>query len=388
MSKKVFIHAYKMGSASATALATSLGGLKIKTDGTSKYRYRKSHTVINWGSSTDNTKSGDTPMINAPDKVANASNKLKFFEMVRDSITVPYTSDKAVAEQWDEDGKLVVARTKLTGSCADGLVICDEDVDIPDCKLYTVYMPKAREYRVHVAFGEVIRIQRKILKPELSERIKDKDDTFTADDVNWKVRNHGNGFVYVTGGVDEDCPVNVKTYALQAVQDCELDFGAVDLIYNAKKGSTFVLEVNTSPGLEGETLTTYVDAFKKFMKNGSKRSASPAVASTNRYSDFPFEIMGGYGNARQEYLRSIKTSLEASLFTGRYVGPSTGTGTISWGMVQNQLRGKSSWAIPGLPRQVFRRGRPFDFFGAEAAVAIREFYEAYLVYVNQQIASA
>ena len=46
-----------------------------------------------------------------------------------------------------------------------------------------------------------------------------------------------------------------------------LDFGAVDLIWNEHENKCYVLEVNSAPGIEGTTLQQYVTAFAKDIKN-------------------------------------------------------------------------------------------------------------------------
>jgi D-alanine-D-alanine ligase-like ATP-grasp enzyme len=46
-----------------------------------------------------------------------------------------------------------------------------------------------------------------------------------------------------------------------------LDFGAVDIIYNAKRNECYVLEVNTAPGLEGTTVEKYATKFASELKD-------------------------------------------------------------------------------------------------------------------------
>jgi D-alanine-D-alanine ligase-like ATP-grasp enzyme len=41
-----------------------------------------------------------------------------------------------------------------------------------------------------------------------------------------------------------------------------LDFGAIDIIYNESRDQAYVLEVNTAPGLTGQTIQSYADAFR------------------------------------------------------------------------------------------------------------------------------
>ena len=43
----------------------------------------------------------------------------------------------------------------------------------------------------------------------------------------------------------------------------DLQFGAVDIIWNEKENKCYVLEINTAPGLVGTTLTKYTEAFTK-----------------------------------------------------------------------------------------------------------------------------
>lgn len=298
---RVFIHPYKGGSRSAKALAEALGARRILINGKSRYKSRKSDIVINWGSSK---RFIDDPieMLNQPSEVSIASNKLTFFNTVSTSNVslVPFTESVETVNEWLDDGNIVCARTKLTGHSAEGLVLIgprdsEKELDIPAAKLYTKYVPKALEYRVHVFNGEVIRVQKKILRPELSERIKDSSDDFSTTDVDWKVRNHDNGFVYVTTDVEKEMPPTVKTQAIRCVRACGLVFGAVDVIYNAKKKAAFVLEVNTSPGLEGETITAYVDAIKTFVESGGEL--------VNKLSDNPYEgfdFSGCVSKARAE----------------------------------------------------------------------------------------
>jgi hypothetical protein len=56
----------------------------------------------------------------------------------------------------------------------------------------------------------------------------------------------------------------------------ELDFGAVDLIWNENQNVVYVLEVNTAPGMEGTTLENYCDAFS----NALYRRANPRRSRT------------------------------------------------------------------------------------------------------------
>ena len=191
-------------------------------------------------------------LLNNTEAVAKASNKLRFFEAVSEAVSVPpFTTSKEVAKEWAAAGKTVICRTLLNGHSGAGIVLADKPEDVVKAPLYTEYVPKKEEYRVHVFNGEVIHASRKARKKEVP-----------AEEVNWKVRNHGNGFIFQHENFElpEDCAVQ----SLKAIKEIGLDFGAVDVIWNDKQQKAYVLEVNTAPGIEGVTLERYVEAITKW----------------------------------------------------------------------------------------------------------------------------
>lgn len=252
------IYAYKQGSASALALAAALGIKCIKHEG-SKFKGNERKTVINWGSSEIPYEVAKCNLFNQPQRVKLASNKLEFFKRIREfnaeeeRISIPlWSEDKQDVQAWLDNEATVVARHKLTGHSGEGIEIFTGDVDIPDAPLYVMYVKKTQEYRVHVLQGKVVDVQRKA-------RSKDVPD----EQVNWQVRNHANGFIYAREGFET--PPSVEVQALLAIEACGLDFGAVDIIFNERKQTAFVLEVNTAPGLTGQTLAGYVERFKEIL---------------------------------------------------------------------------------------------------------------------------
>ena len=80
-----------------------------------------------------------------------------------------------------------------------------------------------------------------------------------------KIRNHKNGWVYAREGIT--IPDDLEQQAFNTMQALGLKFGAVDLIWNEHENKSYVLEVNTAPGLVGTTLSKYVDAFVKDINN-------------------------------------------------------------------------------------------------------------------------
>jgi glutathione synthase/RimK-type ligase-like ATP-grasp enzyme len=254
----MFLYQYKRGSRSALALSRALGIKRIKLEG-SKFRPRKSKTILNWGSSSMPDEYLSCRVINHPAHVALAANKLEAFKCMKHvGVSVPeFTTDaeEVALDNYDQKPEKVswVVREKLSGHSGEGIVLLEGGIeDVPEGKLYVRYIPKKDEYRVHVCGGEVIDLQRKA-------RSKDVPD----DEVNWKIRNHSNGFIFARNE-GKDVPVCVREESVKAVEALGLDFGAVDVVYNEKQDKAYVLEVNTAPGLEGTTLESYAEALKNY----------------------------------------------------------------------------------------------------------------------------
>ena len=255
------LYPYKQGSASAKALADALGVRRIRLEG-SMFKGDKSKVVVNWGSSTVSEEVSKCMVLNKPEAVAIAANKRLFFERVATlgAVNIPeFTTDKDVAYSWVEDGRTVISREKLTGHSAEGLVVLDGEEDWAHynhnaAKLYVKYIPKKDEFRVHVVCGEVVDIRRKSLNSSVNPT-----------NVNWKVRNHANGFIFAKEGFET--PDEVLQESLKAVALCGLDFGAVDVIWNNFRQKAYVLEVNTAPGLEGSTIDSYAEGFRLILED-------------------------------------------------------------------------------------------------------------------------
>lgn len=246
---------------SARKLATALKPetqrkvLIVRSD-SPRFRPRETDHVINWGNS--NKAAWDNysryTLINYHTKVATAVNKLKTFQALQDKCNIPeWTTDWETAFNWWQEKKLVVARHTLTGFGGDGIVLYTKDDDQFDeprfAKLYVQYKKKKKEFRVHVFKGEVIDITQK-------KKRKDFDG-----EVNTKIRNYANGWVYCRE--DIEMPKDLQEQATLAVASLGLDFGAVDAIYNEKENKTYILEINSAPGLEGSTIEAYKNAILK-----------------------------------------------------------------------------------------------------------------------------
>lgn len=158
-----------------------------------------------------------------------------------------YTTDKKVAEQWfDADIKRVMCRRYTRAHSGKGCVVSNSKEELVEAPLYTVYIPKKQEYRVHVFNGKVIDKQMKRKKVDY----EGQRDT--------QIRNKANGYVFCREGLPVDPRLDL--IALDAVVTLGRTYGAVDVIYNEIQNKYFVLEVNSQPGMEGTTLEKYAQA--------------------------------------------------------------------------------------------------------------------------------
>ena len=259
MYKRIIIIGYNPYSKSVRALAKKLKEelnnkpkvLRVRKDSTT-YKQRKTHYMIRWGGTN-----------------SVATNKLDFFKTITKwnsdnqnypnmSINIPdWTEDVEVAKSWES---MVVCRKLLRSHSGRGIVLYEHggDTDIPNAPLYVKYKKKRHEYRVHV--------------------FKEKDNSYTVIDVtqkkkrkdfdgetDTKIRNHKNGWVYCRENITE--PDDLRAQAILAATAINLSFGAVDLIWNEKENKSYVLEINTAPGIEGTTLQKYTDTFIKDMQH-------------------------------------------------------------------------------------------------------------------------
>lgn len=246
----MLIYPYKTGSSSARALSEGTGARRIKHVG-SKLRGSPNKVVVNWGSSDLPAEVQRCRVLNSADRVRAATNKLDCLRILTEGGVpcIPYTTERVNAQRWLEEGKAVVCRTVLRASSGRGIVLADTVDELVNAPLYTKYIKKESEWRVHVLPGGVLDIQRKV-----------RDNRVPDDQVNWRLRNHDQGFIFQRHGLNP--PVQVTDVATRAISALGLDFGAVDVIFNRRDDAAYVLEVNCAPGLEGTTLERYVAAFR------------------------------------------------------------------------------------------------------------------------------
>lgn len=271
---KTRFYLYNNTSKGGCALAETMGIMKIKHSGSTFYG-GPDWTIINWGAGHKLPASVlRSKIINKPDAICLAVNKLDFFRKVGDKArTVPWTTDPAIAKSWDK----VVCRKRLEGKEGEGITIWHRNAQdgsgssssapatsplgwwqmltgdapshsqpLPSAKLYTKFIPSIHEYRVHVVGDKAVAVHRKV--------------GGTSGDV----KNTDNGWTFKKVTIFNP---DITAQAIKAVQAIGLDFGAADVLWTGEN-KAYVMEVNTAPGIDGmtATLSAYSKALLSLVK--------------------------------------------------------------------------------------------------------------------------
>lgn len=242
----MLIYSHNPFSAGARALANALNIKRIRHN---RERLVPTGTVvINWGESQPVPVLRNARLINTHEAVNMAACKRLFFQAMEGANLTPwFTTDLPTAsERMRTKGRAMVCRTVLRGHSGQGIVIADEPGQLVPAPLYTEYTKKKEEYRIHIINNTILDMQKKARILEV-------------DTPNWRIRNHDNGFIYARNNID--IPQAVQAAALACMARTPLHFGAVDVIWSGRK--SYVLEINTAPGLEGQTVTNYAAGFRE-----------------------------------------------------------------------------------------------------------------------------
>lgn len=246
-----YIYPYKPASKSANALAEAMGIPVIGKD-ILLVKGGPNITIINWGNGELSGPSEQCRIINKPDAVNRAINKLAAFQALQASSvpTVDWTTNMAVANSWLASHTKVVARTQLEGKDGSGLVLVGPTDGwtapvIPVAPLYTKFVSASAEYRINVCGNRTMGVQLKVP---------------INDNHNKEIKTGGNGYGFRLLNSGE-IPHGIRPVARAAIAALGLDFGGVDLIVGVD-GNPYVLEVNTAPELTPSMVSAYADKLK------------------------------------------------------------------------------------------------------------------------------
>ncbi len=253
----LYLFSHNPGSQGGKALAEELDIRRLKHEG--KHILNDSDVVINWGSSSPlPRRTQRARVLNTPEAIALVVNKLAFFEKMNgvkvndDNRITPkhFTTKKDAADFLARNGGSMVCRTLLNGSGGRGIVIADSAEQLVEAKLYTRYIQKKKEFRIHVFNGKII---------DEAEKARRLDHP----NPDWRVRSYDNGFIFKRDGIT--VPKSVRDVAIKCMGETSLLFGALDIIWSERTNRAYVLEINSAPGIEGTTVINYSKAFKEYL---------------------------------------------------------------------------------------------------------------------------
>ena len=267
----MIINPYKHGSRGAKALREALRAKGVQCWTLQRPPNTTKSLIVNWGNSEFDYETQGRTIVNPPGETYFMSNKIKFFESCGQAPDVlEWTRNRETALGW---GTKVFARTKVEASGGEGIIVYDPEAageGLPNAPLYTRYVPKTHEYRLHMARGlrgegfQLMLVQRKVFVPT-PERPAPLD---------WKVRNHANGFIFQSQPDLEKIPRPVILAAARVMTDHfpKLHFAALDVMYHDTRNRAYVIEGNTAPGLENATVGVYADYFQALDKEHRRPS--------------------------------------------------------------------------------------------------------------------
>lgn len=225
-------------------------------------RYQNPDVIINWGGGTT-IPVYDSVIFNQPANIMLSSDKISAFRKLEEAgISVPYWDDISLwrngfPQTWSNTGfdiRFPVLVRKRYGKRGLGIEYCESYLQVMRFlhthDFVSEFIEKKYEFRVHVAFGEAVKLSQKVFDPTKGKRYQNR------------VWNHKRGFVFKNprDNVSPDLLERVKQFGIASIEAVGLDFGAVDIICNEDE-VIFVLETNTAPGLIQSTAVAYAMKF-------------------------------------------------------------------------------------------------------------------------------
>lgn len=205
---------------------------------------RTQDVVVNWGESR---APDDERVANSGNAVARAANKLDSLRILQEAgIHVPRFSTNP--HDFTDGGTFLGRRRSHTGG-TDIKVFDAAHTEAIFSDYFTEFIPSAQEFRIHVFRGECIGSQ---VKKWVGE----------GDVPDVPIRNHVRGWEFVPFVRSRPNASRIEA-ASAALSALGLDFGAVDVLAG-EDGNTYVLEVNTAPGLSERFLNIYADAIRRW----------------------------------------------------------------------------------------------------------------------------
>ncbi len=209
-----------------------------------------SEVLIRYGNAQQSTRIGKDTSTNSRDSILKMSAKHRLWEYLQDSEILSPRYYRL--HEIPDDMKFpCLARSRMHRAGKD-IIICDSAYEIPrDAEYVVPYYPTIREYRVHVAFGKILKVMRKYP---------------INDSAHDKIRTSAFGWQYKLSSLDDVmCSKSMVETALKTAEILGSDFCGIDMAWSSKKhelNKWIVWEVNSAPSLNGPSLKLYVDLFR------------------------------------------------------------------------------------------------------------------------------
>jgi len=266
---RLVVYPYKVTSKSAKRLVASLKEKKINAvlADNSDFEPTKGDIIIGWGSGNwpewkSRARNQEVTWLNPSNVICDSVDKVQSFKLFRAAkVACPPTTDQyALAKRWLNEGHSVLARMDIEGHDGSGITVMNSPKDFMEAPLYSKYVEKTWEYRVHVLNGEAFWSQER-------HPLEEEDNKFFKKNPDEKIRTTNKGWtLYVANAkIPEIC----KREAERAIEAIGLDFGAVDIGWKAsargEPESVCIYEVNTAPELSERTCEAYANKFKSLL---------------------------------------------------------------------------------------------------------------------------
>jgi glutathione synthase/RimK-type ligase-like ATP-grasp enzyme len=264
--------------------------------------------VIGWGAKTkDKIDLGKAKVLNHPDRIRVNRNKLTAMELMlaaKVNIAPFATAETVISALGDKKNPMVlpvIGRTNYHQGGANFFTCLTKThvsdvINVLNTKLnkrgyFQNYIDVAEEYRLHIVLDELIYAVKKKRRSNLTEayveqqsdkikRMAEKkgvelnEDTIKfaleyqgkkiagSDNI---VRSNTRGWKFSSIKL-ENVPHDLIVESIKSLKALDLEFGAVDCVIDTD-GKTWIIEVNTGPGLEGTSFKKYVETFTKVINN-------------------------------------------------------------------------------------------------------------------------
>jgi glutathione synthase/RimK-type ligase-like ATP-grasp enzyme len=205
----------------------------VQTSGVNSILRDRDSNIINWGNHI--YANGSFFKLNKPHGIANASNKAKCRMILQSKhIAVPKTQ---LCNQRISINFPIIIRPPHHSKghyfylFQDIEELAQCNIDIGDHWYASEVFEKTNEYRIHCGHGRIILIKEKpLIDGEIRANQAINRDAWSY--IGWDKYNR------------EMCVASLK-----AIKAVELDYGAVDIMYNSNNETFAIAEINTSPTL-------------------------------------------------------------------------------------------------------------------------------------------